>query len=227
MSDNIITIDGPSGVGKGTLAYWLADKLGWVLLDSGLIYRYFAWLALEQNVAIDDEERLATLTHNCDFHFENIDGSVHLIHEGRDITDALRNETIAEAASTYSKIPLVRNQLKGLQRAQKNEKGLVADGRDMGTVIFPEAPLKIFLTASVETRAKRRFKQLKDKGSSDTLAALSQAIRERDERDANRAVSPLIPADDAVIIDTSDLSVEEVQQKVWELVNERFDVTSS
>lgn len=207
----VITVDGPSGTGKGTICGVLANWLGWHLLDSGALYRIVAYLALENNVPLDDEGRLAKIAAGMDIRFERQADKIAVILDGEtDISDAIRTESCGNAASRAAALEKVRLALLDKQREFKQMPGLVADGRDMGTVIFPGAPLKIYLTASPEERARRRYKQLKDKGISVNLQRLSAEIRERDARDEGRKVSPLKPAPDAIVIDTSQHDADEV-----------------
>jgi cytidylate kinase len=220
----IITVDGPSGTGKGTVCSYLTDWLQWNFLDSGALYRVVALAAQKRNIANDDESALANLAENLNVEFKVVGAGslVQVILDGDNVTDEIRTEQAGNAASKVAPIVAVRKALFSRQKAFHKAPGLVADGRDMGTVIFPEATLKIFLTASAEERAKRRLKQLKDKGISANLRDLSADIAERDERDSNRAVSPLKPAEDAVIVDTSELGIDEVVAKVSDLVRERI-----
>ncbi len=216
----VICIDGPSGSGKGTLCQMLARRLGWHLLDSGALYRIVGLAAQQKGADFDDGEALAQLAASLDVRFQPGEPGepTAVILEGADISDQVRAETTGELASKVAVHPPVREALRGLQRSFAIAPGLVADGRDMGTEIFTDAPVKIFLTASAEERAQRRYKQLLDKGESVNLAALLEDIRLRDERDMNRAVAPLRPAEDAVEIDTTGLSVEAVFQKVYSVL---------
>lgn len=214
----VITIDGPSGTGKGTLAALLAERLGWQCLDSGAIYRVLGLAAERRGLDLDDGEALAPLARTLPLTF---DGRRVLL-DGEDVGDAIRTEAAGTAASRVAVHAQVRSALLDWQRRQALPPGLVADGRDMGTVVFPEAPLKLFLDASPEERAARRYKQLKEKGLGASLANLVEDIRARDERDRSRAVAPLRPADDAVRVDSTRLSIEEVQDRVWEEVRRVF-----
>lgn len=218
----IVTIDGPSGAGKGTVCRRLAERVGWHLLDSGALYRLVALAAQEAGVVAGDVAAYVRLAHSLPIEFgAQPDGSERIVLAGREVTDLIRSEEAGRGASTVAALPAVREALLGRQRAFARPPGLIADGRDMGTVVFPSAPLKIYLTASAEERARRRYKQLKDKGSGVSLPALSRDIAERDARDSSRAVAPLVPAADAVIIDSSDLGIEAVVARVHELGRER------
>lgn len=210
MSIPIITIDGPSGSGKGTVAGLLATRLGWHVLDSGALYRLVGLLVHRTGSDFSNELQVAELAENMSVEFAI--GKVFL--SGEDVSLAIRSETAGNNASKVAALPMVRQALLEWQRQQARMPGLVADGRDMGTVVFPAAPVKIFLDASAEERAKRRYKQLMEKGLAANLATLTAEIRERDERDRNRAVSPLRPAEDALVIDSTILGIEAVLDKI-------------
>ncbi len=220
----IITVDGPSGTGKGTICSYLTDRLQWNFLDSGALYRVLALAAKKRNISNEDEAALADLAEklNVEFKVAGAGSLVNVILDGEVVTDEIRTEEAGNAASLVAPISAVRKALLSRQKAFHIAPGLVADGRDMGTVVFPEADLKIYLTASAEERAKRRHKQLLEKGISANLRDLSADIAERDERDSTRATSPLKPAEDAVIVDTSTLDINAVVENISELVLERF-----
>ena len=221
----VLTIDGPSGSGKGTICALVARELGWHLLDSGALYRLVALGALRHDIDLADEAALAEYAAGLDVCFElQADGSApRILLEGEAVGNTIRTETCGNAASKVAALGAVREALLQRQRDFQQAPGLVADGRDMGTVVFPQAGVKIFLTASVDERAQRRYKQLKDKGISANLPDLLTEIAERDERDAQRSVSPLKPAADAVVLDTTSLTINEVRDKVLELCRERFE----
>jgi len=211
----VIAIDGPSGSGKGTIARRVADALGWHLLDSGALYRLVALEARNRGVALTDPARIAAIARELDARFDSGPGGEERIYLGGvDVTAEIRTEEAGAGASAVAAIPAVREALLQRQRAFCRPPGLVADGRDMGTHVFPSAAVKIFLTASAAERAKRRHKQLKDKGLDVSLAALSRDIEDRDRRDSERTVAPLRPAEDARILDSSGQSIEAVTQTV-------------
>ncbi|MBB1291816.1 MAG: cytidylate kinase [Pseudoalteromonas rhizosphaerae] len=217
----VITVDGPSGSGKGTVCRLLADKLGWDVLDSGAIYRVLALAALHHQIALDNEEALVPLAANLDVQFlvDSQTNAGKVILEGEDVSTTIRNEEVGAAASKVAALPRVREALLRRQRAFRTENGLIADGRDMGTVVFQDAPLKIYLTASAEERARRRFVELNERGLDVTLSGLLEDIQARDDRDMNRAVAPLVPADDAIELDTSELNAQQVFDKVMILLD--------
>jgi cytidylate kinase len=215
MSAPVIAIDGPSGSGKGTVARAVATSLGWHLLDSGALYRLAALAAQRASVALDDPAGLAGVGGTLDVRFRSTAaGGERIELAGEDVTQAIRTERCAAAASKVAVVPELRAALVSLQRSFRRPPGLVADGRDMGSVIFPDAELKIFLTASAEERAQRRHKQLKEQGMNVSLAALSADISQRDQRDTSRKVAPLRPTADAVIIDSTGRTVTEVVNDV-------------
>jgi len=221
----VICLDGPSGVGKGTICLAVAKKLGWHILDSGSLYRITALQVSrefpEQSVYAIDEAQLAEIALNLSVTYEEKNDELVIYLDGEDITELIRNEKIGAQASQVAAIPVVREALLARQRAFLVEPGLIADGRDMGTVVFPQAELKIYLTASAEERAQRRYKQLKDKGIDANLSSLVEELRLRDDRDMNRKTAPLKPASDAVIIDTTTLDINQVTDEVMHWVNQR------
>jgi CMP/dCMP kinase len=212
----VITIDGPSGSGKGTVAGLLAKQLGWNLLDSGALYRLLAFAAGNHGVDLTNEESLKLLAAHLDVQFIASDSGhgQRIILEGEEVTDLIRNEQVGAGASQVASLPVVRDALLQRQKAFQEMPGLIADGRDMGTVVFPDAPLKVFLTASAEERARRRYLQLKAKGDDVNLASLLDEIQARDERDTQRAVAPLKPAADAIVLDSTELSIEKVLERI-------------
>ena len=214
---NIITIDGPSGVGKGTLAFSLAERLGWNVLDSGLLYRLVGYLSFKYGLEITQEIVQFLRDSKIKLITNLNEGICEIELNGKILGRELRNEEIASRASELAKEEEIRNAIIKIQRdAYDSEKGLIADGRDMGTIIFPEAALKVFLKASPEVRAERRANQLKEKGMSVIMHDLLEQIQRRDEEDMNRKISPLKPADDSLVIDTSNLGIKEVEEKVME-----------
>ncbi len=219
-----ITIDGASGTGKGVITHRVAKILGWRLLDSGALYRVLALAAQKHGVALENEPALKVLAEFLDVQFIAADLSEppHILLEGQDVTETIRTEKMGNAASKVGSLPAVRLALLSRQRAFRELPGLVTDGRDMGTVVFPDANAKIFLTASPEERARRRHNQLKQKGIHVNLGDLIEELKERDKRDQERAVAPLRPADDAVIIDTDKLGIDEVVMEVMSIVKHVF-----
>lgn len=221
----VIAVDGPSGVGKGTLCQWLAARLGWSLLDSGALYRLTALAALRRNLSLEDEVRLAAVAAGLDVEFQACPaGAPRIVLDGVEVGVELRSESCGDAASRVATLPVVRAALLHRQRDFRRAPGLVADGRDMGTVVFPDAELKLFLTASSEERAQRRYKQLRENGLNVNLKNLVEEIDARDRRDAQRAVAPLEPAPDAEILDTTRMSIEDVCDWALTRAAERFVV---
>ena len=216
----VLTIDGPSGVGKGTVANIMAHELKWNLLDSGAIYRAFAFAASKRNIQIDNTDELLKLASNLDLKFESdpSNNKLSIYLDNIEVSAELRTEQTAELASKLAMIGPLRESLLVRQQKFKQTPGLVADGRDMGTVVFEDAPFKVFLTANVEERAQRRLKQLHAKGIAGILSQTLEEVKKRDERDASRKHSPLKPSKDALVIDTSNLSINEVVAKVMALV---------
>lgn len=223
----VMTIDGPSGAGKGTLCQLLAAELGWHLLDSGAIYRVLALAALHHDVELDSEAALVPLAANLDVQFQ-VDGEqVRVVLEGEDVSRTIRSQEVSDAASKVAVFPRVREALLRRQRAFRQAPGLIADGRDMGTVVFPEAEIKIFLDASAEERAQRRYKQLQDKGFDVNFERLLTEIQERDDRDRNRAVAPLKPAQDALVVDSTALTIDEVLATVLSYAKQQLNGVGS
>ena len=216
----VLAIDGPSGVGKGTVARIMAQKLGWHLLDSGAIYRAFALAVDARNIDVTDESALVEVANNLDLEFKTETNSelVSVYLDGQDVSKVLRTEQTGEMASKIASIGVVRAALLKRQQAFAKAPGLVADGRDMGTVVFADTPFKVFLTASAQERANRRLKQLQNQGSEGIISQILADVVARDERDSSRKHSPLKPAKDALIIDTTELSIDEVITQVSELI---------
>jgi cytidylate kinase len=218
----IVTIDGPGGAGKGTLCMLLAAHLGWHLLDSGAIYRVLAVAANKRGIDLGEIAELAQLAQKLDVSFPIENEQVQIVLDGIDVTNEIRTEVTGNTASIVATYPEVRAALMQRQRDFSQSPGLIADGRDMGTVVFPAAQIKVFLDASAEERAKRRQLQLQQKGLNVNFNNLLQEIQERDFRDRNRSVAPLIPAQDAIVIDSTELSINAVFNQVLQLVNQRF-----
>ena len=215
----VITVDGPSGAGKGTISRILAKKLGFHYLDSGALYRILGIAAQRHQVDTSNNKGLVTLAEHMDIRFDSSEtGDIKALLEGEDITQEMRTEDTGALASLVASHPLVRSALLKRQRMFATEPGLIADGRDMGTIVFPDAVLKIYLTASIEERAKRRFKELLAKGEDVSLRGLIEQVRTRDDRDMSRDASPLVPAEDAVELDTSEQTIQEVTDTVLNLV---------
>ena len=222
--NKIITVDGPSGAGKGTLCYALAEKLGFALLDSGAIYRVTALAALKRNADLTNETALADLARHLDIQFVPKNGEVNVLLGGMDVSHLIRTQEVADAASKVAVFPQVRAALLQLQQDFAKNDGLIADGRDMGTVVFPDAQVKLFLDASAEERAKRRYNQLQNKGISGNFAQILAEIKERDLRDRNRAVAPLKPAEDAFLLDSTTLSIDEVIGQALDYIQQRIGI---
>jgi cytidylate kinase len=226
-TEPVITIDGPSGAGKGTTSTLLAKKLGWHFLDSGAIYRVLAIASIHHQIPDEDEAGLLPLAAGLDVNFETTDSGVKTILEGEDVSELIRTEEVGAVASKIASLPSIREALLRRQRGFKQSPGLVADGRDMGTVVFPEAHVKIFLTASAQERANRRLKQLKEKGHDVSMLRLLADIKARDERDANRPIAPLVPAKDALVLDSTTLSIDQVIEKIEVFIEEKLTNTST
>ncbi|AHG81795.1 Cytidylate kinase [Bibersteinia trehalosi USDA-ARS-USMARC-188] len=222
MKHVVITVDGPSGAGKGTLCHALAEKLNFEFLDSGAIYRILALAALKQAVSLDDENALATLALHLNVKFVPEQGEIKVILNGENVGDQIRTAEAGQNASKVAVFPKVREALLQRQRDFSTERGLIADGRDMGTIVFPDAQIKFFLDASAEERTKRRVKQLQEKGFNANFDEILAEIKERDYRDRNRPVAPLVPADDALILDSTYLSIEEVIQQALAYIDKNL-----
>ena len=219
MNSKIITIDGPSGVGKGTLAKNLSDELDWIVLDSGSLYRMVGYFSLKNDTKDFSEITKIINKEEISFKFLSKNSNISLFLGEDDLSELIRNEEVAKLASDFAIIPEVREYLFKIQRAFLDKgKGLIADGRDMGTILFPEAKYKFFITASAEERARRRENQLKESGLSVNMRILQRKIEERDNKDSSREISPLIPAEDAVVIDSSNIGIYELKDKVLKLI---------
>ncbi|MCT8546281.1 (d)CMP kinase [Glaesserella parasuis] len=218
----VITVDGPSGAGKGTLCHALAEKLGFDFLDSGAIYRILALAAVKQGIAFENETALAQLGRNLNVKFVPQNNEIQVILDGENVGDQIRTAQAGQNASKIAVYPQVREALLQRQRDFRSPKGLIADGRDMGTVVFPEAEIKFFLDASAEERTKRRVKQLQEKGFNANFDEILAEIKERDFRDRNRPVAPLVPAKDAMILDSTHLSIEEVIQQALDYIAQKL-----
>lgn len=224
IKEPVITIDGASGTGKGVVSLLIAKELGWKLLDSGALYRVLALAAQKHGVALDNEVSLQVLAEHLDVQFiaKDVGSPPTIILEGQEVTETIRTEKMGNAASKVAAFPTVRTALLSRQRAFREFPGLVADGRDMGTVVFPDADIKIFLMASAEERANRRYNQLKEKGIDVTLGDLLEELKERDKRDQERVTSPLKPAEDAIRLNTDHLTIDQVVQHIMLEVRKVF-----
>lgn len=222
MSNWVITVDGPSGAGKGTLCQALATELGFDLLDSGAMYRILALSAQKNGINFDDEEKLAEIALNLNTEFKLLDGEIQVILDDVNVGDEIRSAEAGQNASKIAIYPKVREALLLRQRNFSTDKGLIADGRDMGTIVFPNAQIKFFLDASAEERTKRRLKQLQQKGFNANFDKILEEIKERDFRDRNREVAPLVPASDAILLDSTELSINEVIKQAMFHIHQRI-----
>ncbi|QIM66614.1 cytidylate kinase [Mannheimia granulomatis] len=220
MEKIVITVDGPSGAGKGTLCHALAEKLGFDFLDSGALYRITALNAVNKGISLEDEEGLADVGRNLNIQFLPQNGEISVILDGENVGDQIRTAQAGQNASKVAAFPKVREALLARQRAFSTERGLIADGRDMGTVVFPDAKIKLFLDASAQERAKRRVKQLQEKGFNANFDEILAEIKERDFRDRNREVAPLVPAKDALLLDSTHLSIDDVIKQALDYISQ-------
>ncbi|QLB14779.1 cytidylate kinase [Mannheimia granulomatis] len=218
MEKIVITVDGPSGAGKGTLCHALAEKLGFDFLDSGALYRITALSAVNKGISLEDEDSLADVGRNLNIQFLPQNGEISVILDGENVGDQIRTAQAGQNASKVAAFPKVREALLARQRAFSTERGLIADGRDMGTVVFPDARIKLFLDASAQERAKRRVKQLQEKGFNANFDKILAEIEERDFRDRNREVAPLVPAKDALLLDSTHLSIDDVIKQALDYI---------
>ncbi|QLB18939.1 (d)CMP kinase [Mannheimia granulomatis] len=218
MEKIVITVDGPSGAGKGTLCHALAEKLGFDFLDSGALYRITALSAVNKGISLEDEDSLADVGRNLNIQFLPQNGEISVILDGENVGDQIRTAQAGQNASKVAAFPKVREALLARQRAFSTERGLIADGRDMGTVVFPDAQIKLFLDASAQERAKRRVKQLQEKGFNANFDKILAEIEERDFRDRNREVAPLVPAKDALLLDSTHLSIDDVIKQALDYI---------
>jgi len=216
-----IALDGPAGAGKSTIAKRIAEKLQFVYIDTGAMYRTLALACLKQGVDTSDEERVSAAAEAADLDIRYIDGSQHMFLEGEDVSGQIRTEEVSKAASDTSKFQRVRDRLVYLQQQLAEKYNVIMDGRDIGTVVLPHADLKVFMTASVEVRAMRRYKEYLEKGQECDLEAIKEDIAQRDYNDTHRANSPLRQAQDAVLLDTSEMSIDEVADAIIRLYEER------
>lgn len=224
MNPIVITVDGPSGAGKGTLCHALAETLQFDLLDSGAIYRILALAAVKKGISLDDEPQLAALGRELDVAFIPDNNEIRVVLDGENIGDQIRTAEAGQNASKIAILPQVREALLQRQRDFSSDRGLVADGRDMGTVVFPNAQIKLFLDASAEERTKRRVKQLQEKGFNANFDEILAEIKERDFRDRNRAIAPLVPAKDALVLDSTHLSIEAVIEQALAYINAKCEL---